>query len=416
MLKLWQLLWKRSDDRREKQHDEATSSDSMVVDDLPPLLIVKPNDDRRTRNVVKIYPQVRDASVQQSAQDNSIQELRLSLGSSAIAQPSMSSPLVAIQPSAIVAEHPQQTSDWIKPVDHSAAVLSTDAWTMLKPVEWEALGGRQEHRCVEIPLGELGVDILFGKRRHVFRIIQHKATGVLLKLQGAVLHLTGPAERIHRLLDFLDHLNAQVGPSNIDYILIRCKGPELVTKWERLDALYKSQLHTPPFDESSVVSLDELHFTLAKVKGQSSPTLIRGVVDTIYRIIDKMEKQHFVQTFTLDRIAFISNRPPNIMGISSSNPDNPISRLRTLCKAHFALYEEDMTFTQQIHMTILKSHMSGSKTELGNNRALRDILPADVLDDFFGPISIDSFHISRKIQSILTGTKRHIPYCTLKIA
>lgn len=155
MFKLWQYLWKRSDYQQEEEQDETTLNVTMDTDlptfsyKSPPLLTAQPSTDQRTPIVI-----------QSSAMSS--QRSRLPSNSSSIKQPSMPSPPVAIQ-SSVVTEHTQQTSDWIKPSDHSVAVLSADCWNMLKPVEWEALGGIVVEREVRIPGGKIAVDVLFGK-------------------------------------------------------------------------------------------------------------------------------------------------------------------------------------------------------------------------------------------------------------
>lgn len=57
--------------------------------------------------------------------------------------------------------------------------------------------------------------------------------------------------------------------------------------------------------------MDELHFTLAKIEGQYSPALIKHVAETFYRIVQGLEKQHYMGSFTLDRIAFETNYSRN---------------------------------------------------------------------------------------------------------
>lgn len=146
MYKLWQLLSKPFIPHKEEQHEEATldaQPDRGLPSfhyQLPPSLTAPPTQDQRTRNVVNVYPQVRHA------------------------QAPSPSPRVAYRSSVIASERSQDTSKWIEPVEHSIAVLSADAWNMLKPVEWEALGGAVEQRTINIPYGRTGADVLFGKR------------------------------------------------------------------------------------------------------------------------------------------------------------------------------------------------------------------------------------------------------------
>ncbi|KAJ8656757.1 hypothetical protein O0I10_007604 [Lichtheimia ornata] len=394
MFKLWQFLSKPFITHKEEQHDEATLNAQPDLGlptfhyEMPPSLTAPPNQDQRTRNVVNIYPQVRRA------------------------QPPTPSPQVAYQPSVSAAGRSRDACKWITPVEHSVAVLSADAWNMLKPVEWEALGGAVVQRSVRVTDGRKGVDVLFGKRRHVLRLIQRKATGVHIRLQDDKLHLEGPNERIHRLLDFLDHLYARVGRSHRDYVIVRCNGPQLESKLERIDTLYKNHSGVPPFDRCRVVPMDELHFTLAKIEGQYSPALIKHVAETFYRIVQGLEKQHYMGSFTLDRIAFETNYSRNALAISSSEVDNPISKLKTICKAR-ALLNSSVSFTKHLHMTILKSR---SISAAGiDDVELSKVLPEDIRNDFLGPIFVDSFLVSRNITSMLTKNNRHVPYTTFKI-
>lgn len=145
MFKLWQFLSKPFITHKEEQHDEATLNAQPDLGlptfhyEMPPSLTAPPNQDQRTRNVVNIYPQVRRA------------------------QPPTPSPQVAYQPSVSAAGRSRDACKWITPVEHSVAVLSADAWNMLKPVEWEALGGAVVQRSVRVTDGRKGVDVLFGK-------------------------------------------------------------------------------------------------------------------------------------------------------------------------------------------------------------------------------------------------------------
>ena len=59
-----------------------------------------------------------------------------------------------------------------------------------------------------------------------------------------------------------------------------------------------------PFDEVTVVPLDELHFTLARVEGRRTPSLIKEVADTFHHIIEQIEKEDFMDGITLDRVRF----------------------------------------------------------------------------------------------------------------
>lgn len=57
--------------------------------------------------------------------------------------------------------------------------------------------------------------------------------------------------------------------------------------------------------------MEDLHFTLARVAGQPSPTLIKEVTEIIYRIVDDLERQDFMNTFKLDRIVYMSHHSQN---------------------------------------------------------------------------------------------------------